>query len=78
MDVNSEYFLRRLTEIYPRNKKDSHMIFIALEKAWLGCLKIQVLWMVGCREESVHIADTRAIKNMYGKLITSLRTGKTR
>lgn len=51
MDVNSEYFLRRLTEIYPRNKKDSHVIFIALEKAWLGCLKIEVLWMVGFREE---------------------------
>ncbi|KAL3498426.1 hypothetical protein ACH5RR_041158 [Cinchona calisaya] len=66
------YILKKLTERYRDEKKDLHMIFIDLEKAY-DRISREIMWRV-LETRGVRVAYIESIKEMYRDVITSVRT----
>lgn len=66
------FLLSRLIKIYCKRKKDLHMVFIDIEKAY-NRVPQRVLWRVIVKKE-IHIKYTNIIKNIYEGVVTSVKT----
>ena len=70
--MEMSYLLWRLMERDKRSPKGKHMIFINLVKTY-DIVPREVLWKASERK-GVYIVYIRAIKDIYNKITTSVRT----
>ena len=66
------HLLRHLMEIYRTRKRDLHLIFIDLEKAY-DCVPREILWKV-LEKRQVPILYINLIKDMYDNVSSCVRT----
>ena len=66
------FLLRSMMEIYREKKRDLHMVFIDLEKAY-DRVPRKVLWWV-LEKKGIHVKYINIIKDMYEGVRTSVRT----
>ncbi|KAK9081027.1 hypothetical protein Syun_030707 [Stephania yunnanensis] len=66
------FLVRRLLKKYREKKKDLHMVFVDLEKAY-DRVPRDVLWWV-LKRKRVHARYIDTIKDMYDGVVTSIKT----
>ncbi|KAK1661097.1 hypothetical protein QYE76_049256 [Lolium multiflorum] len=67
------FLLRQLIERYREEKKDLHMVFIDLEKAYDKIPRTVMWWLVG--KHKVPTKYITLIRDMYDHVVTSVRAG---
>ena len=66
------FLIRQVMERYREKKKDLHMIFIDLEKAYDKIPRNVMLWALN--KHKVPMKYVGLIKDMYNNVVTSVRT----
>ena len=66
------YHLRRVIEKYREKKKNIHMVFINLEKAYNRMSRDIIWWVLEKKEATKGYIDV--IRNMYEEVVTTIRS----
>ena len=66
------FLIRQVMERYRERKKDLHMVFIDLEKAYDKILRNVMYWDLD--KHKVPMKYVGLIKDMYNNVVTSVRT----
>jgi hypothetical protein len=66
------FLIRQVMERYKEQKKDLHMVFINLEKSYDKIPRILMWWALD--KHKVPTKYVTLIKDMYDKVVTSVRT----
>jgi hypothetical protein len=72
LTIEMIFLIRQLMKRYMEQKKDMHMVFIDLEKAYDKMPRNIMLWVL--QKHKVSIKYITLIKDMYDNVVTSVRT----
>jgi hypothetical protein len=70
--MEASFLIRQVMERYKEQKKDLHMVFIDLEKAYDKIYRNIMWWALD--KHKVPTKYVTLIRNMYDKVVTSVRT----
>jgi hypothetical protein len=70
--MEASFLIRQVMERYKEQKKDLHMVFIDLEKAYDKIYSNLMWWALD--KHKVPTKYVTLIRNMYDKVVTSVRT----